>query len=78
MFNNRLKINGCVEKYYGEMVAFRSVTKVQLFYNILHHAASAIIRDFIFAKMRVTKIIPCPFLAKMVRYLLQLHFIVKK
>jgi len=34
-------------------------------FNILCHAASAIICDFIFAKMRVTTIISCPFLAKL-------------
>jgi len=51
-------MNGCVEKCYGEVLQ-----KFTCF-NILRHAASAITRDFIFAKMSISIIIPCPFLAK--------------
>jgi len=51
-------MNGCVEKYHGEVLQ-----KFTCF-NILRHAARAITRDFIFPKICVSIIIPCPFLAK--------------
>jgi len=38
--------------------------KSSLVFNILRHAASAITCDLIFAKIRISIIIPCPFLAK--------------
>jgi len=67
LFNNRLKMNGCVEKYYGK------VLQKFTYFNILHHAAISITHDFIFTKMRVSIIIPCPFLAKPHLCLLILH-----
>jgi len=65
LLNNRLKINRCVEKYYGKMVALNSEGSQKFTcFNILHYAASAITRDFIFVKMRASIIIPCRFLAR--------------
>jgi len=53
LVNNRLKINGCVEKYTAKWWINSEVLQMFTCFNILRHATGAITRDFNFAKMHV-------------------------